>query len=712
MEPGGTGFASIDSPGGRLFFGYAPIRGTRWTLAMETPRSDFMQVSWDPIFTGLIFAAVLLVFFVIVFNFFIRRVLTNPLRLITFNAHKLALGSYIQKLPGHIVSRGDEIGQLGGAFLSMSDSIKRVISAIEHIAVSARAGNLSERGEYFSLYGDYQRIIEGVNTAFDVVCAHFDAMPEAIALFGESRMLLYSNRAMNSFFIRHGFDPKSPELLARVISSGSSGELDAPAASLFEPGGENHDVYTAAVALHPYNYALSLQHTQNEAPPLAMAADPFATILKALNTEHGAEAAREHSVMLILSDVTLLTRAKVDAEAASRAKSNFLANMSHEMRTPMNAIIGMAKIALSSAADMEKKNHCLEKIDEAADHLLGVIGDILDMSKIEAEKFELSPVEFEFEKTLRRVMGGMGFRMESKRQSFSMDIAGDIPPVFIGDDQRLSQVLTNILGNAIKFTPEGGAIRLSARLDGEEEDGLCRLRMEVADTGIGISEEQKGGLFLSFQQADGDISRKFGGTGLGLAISKHIVEMMGGAIQVESEPGKGSRFIFTVALRRGGEKTEDGPAASSGGTESRGSPAETASDNFAGCRIILAEDVDINREIVLALLEPASITVDCAGNGEEALSLFSADPGRYDMIFMDVHMPEMDGYEATRRIRALEVPQAKTIPIVAMTANVFREDVEKCLAVGMNSHIGKPLDFEAVLATLRKYLAGKPAPPL
>ncbi|MDR3201418.1 MAG: response regulator, partial [Spirochaetales bacterium] len=676
MERGQTGSAGIESAEGGIFFSFAPVRGTRWSLAIEAPRSDFMGAARGAIITSIVISVVLLGLFMFIFNSFIQNIFTGPLRLITFNAYKLALGTFIQQLPEKIIAREDEIGQLGGAFVNMSDSIRNVISGIRQIIAAARAGRLSERGEIFSLYGDYQSIISGVNTTLDVICSHLDAVPEALALFGESQKLLYSNRAMNVFFTRHGFDPQDTRLLAYIISSGASADLEPEASALFGPDGADKGVYTAAITLaetgeeaQTYNYALNLQRTNA-----------------------GGETPNEDiSVILILSDVSLLTRAKLDAEAASRAKSDFLANMSHEMRTPMNAIIGMTNIA-SASGDMEKKNYCLGKIDEAAHHLLGVIGDILDMSKIEANKLELSFTEFDFRKMLHGVTGVMSFRVEEKKQSFTVDIDPNIPSVLVGDDQRLAQVITNLLSNAVKFTPNEGALCLAARLVSETGEG-CVIQVEISDTGIGISAEQQSHLFASFQQADGGISRKFGGTGLGLVISKRIVEMMGGKIWIESDLGKGSRFIFTILARRG---TSDDAGPQTPLLVETPQSGEDAQDDFSGYRIILAEDVEINREIVLSLLEPTGLKIDCAESGVQVLSLFTSSPESYDMIFMDVHMPEMDGYEATRSIRALDVPRAKTLPIVAMTANVFREDVEKCLAAGMNDHIGKPIDFEAV----------------
>ena len=522
-----------------------------------------------------------------------------------------------------------------------------------------------------------------------------------------------------------------------------------------------------------------------------------------------------------------LEDAVVAAEAASRAKSEFLSNMSHEMRTPMNAIIGMTSIG-KTASDLDKKDYAFGKIESASAHLLGVINDILDMSKIEAGKFEISTVEFNLEKMLQKVVNVVSFRVDEKKQSLTVHIGKDIPPFLLGDDQRLTQVITNLLSNAVKFTPEGGAIRLDARLD-KDDQGQPLLRIEVSDTGIGISEEQQALLFKAFQQAESNTTRKFGGTGLGLVISKRIVELMGGNIWIKSAPGQGSTFTFTVKAEQGSgvqdgvgllppgvnwsslralavddspeilehfsdiaeqlgfscavaesgaaalkKINEEGPydlyfvdwkmpgmdgmelasriksgsgsgsvvimisaadwnalsdAAKKSGVDKflakplfpssiadcineclgRDNVAEQAEEaaleeSFAGHRILLAEDVDINREIVLALLEPSHLEIDCAENGAAALRMFSAAPERYDMIFMDLQMPEMDGYEATRRIRALDDPKARQVPIIAMTANVFREDVEKCLAAGMNDHVGKPLDLEVVLGKLRKYL--------
>jgi signal transduction histidine kinase/CheY-like chemotaxis protein len=387
------------------------------------------------------------------------------------------------------------------------------------------------------------------------------------------------------------------------------------------------------------------------------------------------------------------------ATAASMAKSEFLANMSHELRTPLNAVSGMTYLG-KSANDMDEMHYCFSKIEEAADHLLGIINDILDMSKIESGKFALSTSEFQFEKMLRRAVNVVNFRAEEKQQKLNIYIDKTIPEILVGDELRFSQVITNLAGNAVKFTPEKGSIRIGAYFMGEEDD-ICTIKITVTDSGIGISPAHQARLFDSFQQVESGATRKFGGTGLGLAIAKNIVEAMGGKIWLESELGEGATFAFTVRVERG-EKKDSGFGPDDGNKEDA---EQNAMPLFAGRRILLAEDVEINREIVLTLLEPTLLEFDCAENGKEAVDLFSKSPEKYDLIFMDLQMPEMDGHEATQIIRALDVPNAKTVPVIAMSANVFKEDVDRCFASGMNWHIGKPVDFDELLKLLRFYLS-------
>ena len=515
------------------------------------------------------------------------------------------------------------------------------------------------------------------------------------------------------------------------------------------------------------------------------------------------------------------------AKAASKAKGNFLSAMSHEMRTPMNAIIGMTAIG-KKANNIEGKNHALNKIGDASSHLLGVINDVLDMAKIEANKLELAPVEFNFERMLQRVTAVINFKVDEKQQQLTLNIDSNIPNFLVGDDQRLAQVIANLLSNAVKFTPEGGKIQLDASLLAEKE-GECELRIEVADNGIGISEQQQEKLFGMFEQAESGTSRKYGGTGLGLVLSKNIVELMNGKVWIESELGNGARFIFTVKMQRGMKNLRsllspgiqwenvrilavddiiethnqfhgifDGLGIQCG-TASNGfeacrmieehgaydiyfidwrmpgmdgielirkiksrsgsgsqfavimvtamdwelikdeairagadkyllkplfssaiidcaneclassrmhEDAENQKNTFAGKRMLLAEDMEINREIFLSFLEDTGVIIDCAKDGIEALDMIKPDADKYDIVFMDVQMPKMDGLESTRRIRAIEAERktARRLPIIAMTANVFKDDIDECFAAGMDGHIGKPIDIDKVLEIMHKYL--------
>ena len=405
--------------------------------------------------------------------------------------------------------------------------------------------------------------------------------------------------------------------------------------------------------------------------------------------------------MVIFHDVTEIIQAQREAEIAreqaehlSKVKSEFLSRMSHEIRTPMNAVIGMTAIG-KAATTAEKKDYSLHKIEGASKHLLGVINDVLDMSKIEADKFELLCEEFDFHSMMDHVTNIIGMYMAEKKQDFTVDIDSKIPGYIITDEQRLAQVITNLLSNAVKFTPESGKIALSAEITDSSENNHT-IRFTVKDSGIGISEEQQSRLFTPFEQADGSTCRNFGGTGLGLSISKRIVELMDGSIWIESELGKGASFIFQINVRSCDflNTTDD---------------VETVEHDengiLAGKRILVAEDVEINREIISAVLEDTGADIVFANNGTEAVKHFQTAPNDYVLILMDVNMPEMDGYEATNCIRSSGLKQADKIPIIAMTASVFREDIDRCLAAGMNGHLGKPLDTMKVISTIKKHLA-------
>lgn len=678
--------------------------------------------------------------------------------------------------------------------------------------------------------------LKGLATAEDMQTELYAEVKSRLIAFGEESDILFA------YYMRAAEEPGMVQFIVDNDTSEETVGLDTPPLEA-EPGVKSALSGTAASA-GLGNYSVGYSGLLSAYAPIFDAAGEVIAVVGVDISDKQVVLLRNQfyilAVLLFISmSVTLATgylgfksyrKEVAKAEVANVSKSIFLANMSHEIRTPMNAIIGMTSIGKNSS-EMDQKDYCLSKIEGASSHLLGVINDILDISKIEASKFELSYSEFNFEKMLEKVTGVINFRVEERKQDFFVYIDKNIPCIIKSDEQRLAQVITNLLSNAVKFTPDGGAVCLEARLL-SIDNSFCTLQLAVSDTGIGITAEQRTRLFHAFEQADSSISRKFGGTGLGLAISKRIVEMMHGQIRVDSENGNGSTFTFTMRAELGAEtRAAQGITALAGErprifaldaaarhreylkeiaqrfglaweeaaeaesvlallagryaadaalnicfvdwrvqgfadmslprrlkasgarvavvaaapvsewtkleTLARASGVDThiskpffpfsveacileclglrrperhggaahdaASEDFAGRRVLLAEDVAINREIVLELLKPTALEIICAENGLEAVNRFKEERLLFDLILMDVQMPDMDGYEATRQIREFEAAAGGHVPIIAMTANVFKEDIDKCLEAGMDGHLGKPLDFNEVLQVMRGF---------
>jgi CheY-like chemotaxis protein len=391
-----------------------------------------------------------------------------------------------------------------------------------------------------------------------------------------------------------------------------------------------------------------------------------------------------------------LAAARDAADAANRAKSVFLANMSHEIRTPMNAILGLTHLLAREEATPHQAER-LARIESAARHLLSVINDILDLSRIDAGKLQLEERDFELGSLLEQVRSLVGEAAAAKGLALELD-AGTVPAWLRGDDTRLRQALLNYASNAVKFTVLGRVV-MRARLLQERKEELL-LRFEVEDSGVGIDPQQLPRLFEAFEQADASTTRRHGGTGLGLAITRRLAELMGGSAGAEILPS-GSLFWFTAWLKRGARLQPEAAPAARADAELR--------RRHAGTRLLVAEDNFINREVALALLRAVQLEADFAEDGHAAIEM--ARRQAYALVLMDVHMPRLDGLEATRALRA--EPALRTLPILAMTANAFDEDRAACLAAGMDDFVGKPVEPQALYATLLKWLdraAGVPGP--
>jgi len=784
---------------GELYYAYAPIIHNGEVIAVLGTDLDLESMNTAIRASALLFNTIFLAFSVIIILFifiFLRRSITIPLSGLTDTAYELAEGNVYSPTPESALKQRGEIGKLAYAISDMSGVYQNMIKSTDSLFDAANIGKLDVRNDESKFKGDIKKVIGQINSTLDVMTQYLNSIPESILIMSQDLEIHFRNE----YFIDRFGHISATDFISYIFPEKAEAYLKDAFREVFSEA----DI-TSMVWIKDKCYTVTLK-------------------------EIALDEINKKSVLVIANDITDLMNEKENAQAAAQAKSDFLSRMSHEMRTPMNAIIGMTKIA-DNTDDITKIKYCFETIENSSEHLLGIINDILDMSKIEAGKFDIEKTPLNIEKTLMKVCNIVVDNMEKKQQKFNISLSNDLELNYLGDDLRLSQVITNLLSNAVKFTPEKGKISLSVEKI-EQDSETNTLRFSVADTGIGMSHEQVDRLFNAFEQADGSITRKFGGTGLGLAISKNIVDKMGGRLWVESKPGLGSTFFFDIKLERlshqdavifdsistddiklmiiendsdvrnrfisivekFGIKTDavsnieealtlveesnktkkaydiiflDFDMPGNGGIEviekissnidkntviiittflkwheieddarqynitryiikplfpssvldaiidvvgntlkppdlkATGIQGETV--DLSDLTILLVEDIEINREIFLALFEHTRISVDIAENGLIAVNKFLEDPSRYDLILMDIQMPEMDGHEATKRIREMDYQRAKEIPIIAMTANAFKEDVDRCLECGMNDHIAKPIDEKTVIDKILQY---------
>ncbi|MDR2036169.1 MAG: response regulator [Coriobacteriales bacterium] len=619
--------------------------------------------------TALTFAIVVLILLFVTFmGVFVIRSITGSVKKIISSADDLANGNVLFDTEG---VPHDEMGHIADALVTMAQSIENLIADNYQIIVAAGAGQLDAQIDTSGYKGDYRKILEGLNLTLEAYCRHLDEIPVAIAFFDLSGSFVYGNEALYAMLRQCGFSASDESLLKHLFAEGTEEPLPEQVTLLLS---DEEEIPT---------YKNTVTYSQQEGEALVYDL--------AFRRVHGAGAEGKSAtcMMMTLIDVTEVTKARKDAENANLAKSKFLSNMSHEIRTPMNAIIGMTQLARKNP-DAKKTSEYLGSIESSSEHLLGVINDILDMSKIEAGKQELCEEIFNLSETITQTIKMMLLKDTERKIDIDYELVIERDWV-CADKLRLNQVLINLIGNAIKFAP--GRCKIKVRVTETPEDDWSLYSFSVEDNGIGMNEEQIKRMFNPFEQAELSTAKRFGGTGLGLSISKSIVEMMGGKLWVVSELGKGSMFFFTVRLRVASESIYHKEDFIDTTVAGEGPSAY----DFSFLRALVVDDIEVNRTIIKELLVETNIQIVDAADGFEAVRLFKDSPhAHFDLIFMDLQMPNMDGFEATREIRALERPDAKTIKIIALTANLVSEDIDKAFEAGMDEHLAKPLDIRLI----------------
>lgn len=655
---------------GALYFIYAPLTddagNTVAVVGTDISSDEMYDLMQSIILNNLVLAVIVGFVVLLVVYLYLNRLVIRPVNQLATVSTALSEGDLQSEIPASMLKRRDEIGLLAHSVHSFVSTVGRVVSGTKALLEATGRGRLNARSHPEEFKGDYATALGLFNDTLDIFTRYLDNIPEVLFILDPSLQMLYKNKQYIETF---GDDSRAAGLVAAALEvEGATGIALAGRAAAATAGG-NH---TGVCWLH------------------TAAGEEICCNVIICPMGQGREVT---SYLVVASDITGLILEKQRAQEANLAKSEFLSRISHELRTPLNTIIGMTHLGLRDAGDAEKAAERYRNISTASDHLLQLINDVLDMSRIESGKIQLRSEPLDFKALARECVALVEAQAKQKGIYVRLTLDDAIPACILGDGMRLRQVFLNLLSNAVKFT-EAGGVSLGAKLAEASEAGGV-LEVTVADTGIGMSEDFVAKAFTPFEQEELYLKRKYQGTGLGLPVSQGLVQLMGGTIRLESEVGAGSRFFLTIPFE----------AAPAPGPEPGG---EAGAPLLAGRRMLLVDDIEINRIIVIEMLEDTQIDIVEAADGEEALARFcESEPGHFDIVFMDVQMPGMDGYVATKHIRALERPDAG-LPIVAMTANAMTGDVQTALESGMTDHLAKPIDYEKLLSVLRNYL-GEPA---
>ena len=646
-----------------------------WTLVIRRDTDDALESLHDLALRAGLFALALSATLILLVIAFARRV-TKRISVMSDVAEAIARGEAERRIPASIAGRNDDIGHLADVFNTMVGKLESWNADLDD-EVRKRTRELAAEKASAQRYLDIAA----------VMLLALDRSGRITMLNQTGRVIL--GAADTDVIGRDWFTTFLPERLRATVRevflrllTGETELVSHYENPIIRLDGQEREISWRNILITD-----EAGHTQG-----VLACGIDITDRKAADAELAMH--RTHLEDLVSERTVQLAAARDDAEIANRAKSAFIANMSHEIRTPLNAITGMAHLLRRDGVSARQADR-LDKIDTASQHLLSIINDILDLSKIEAGKFTLEESDLSVAAVVADVASILTERAAARKLTLRIDTAS-LPRIALrGDPTRLRQLLLNYASNAIKFT-DSGTIAIAAEiLEDNAEDVL--LRLAVTDSGPGIDPATLSRLFAPFEQADSSTTRTHGGTGLGLAINRRLAELMGGGAGCSSQPGKGSTFWATVRLRKSGKAVAR--------TNHRaGESAEMAlRRQYSGREVLLVEDEEVNREVALAILQDAGLTVGIAHDGLEAVNFCMMK--RYDLILMDMQMPEMDGLEATRHIRAL--PDGKDVPIVAMTANAFVEDRQRCFAAGMDDFVAKPVDPDTLFETLLRQLSGR-----